>query len=204
MKFLFLLWITIRAILDACVWATAVWCLLYSFTSVLWLQWFWIFLAIHFLGNLSFRKYISTHTERDCGSYMRLESKLVGLSILSAPIIAVIPAAAAILLLSFIQVWTNLETHWLHTFLFVTCLVDILLTVRKRRTMALHAKAQLLPRRRSVRPQGMAPGAGFVAMDVAEQHYGEARVGSPGPFDQVPRSAQKSVSGSRSLRIIDV
>jgi hypothetical protein len=204
MKFLFLIWITIRATLDACVWATAVWCLLYSFTNVLWLQWFWIFLAIHFLGNLSFGKYISTHTRQDCGSYIRLESKLVGLSILSAPVIAVIPAAAAILLLSFLQVWTNLETHWLHTFLFVTCLVDILLTVRKRRTLALHVKAQQFPRPRIVRKRGTDSGAGFVAMEVAEDLYGEARVGSPGSPDQVPRSAQKAVSGSRSRRIIDV
>lgn len=202
MKFLFLLWITIRATFDASVWATAVWCLLYSFADVLWLHWFWIFLAIHLIGNLSFGKYISTHTRQDCVSYMRLESVLVGLSILSAPIIAVIPTVAAILLLSFLQVWTNLETHWLHTFLFVTCLVYNLLTVRKRRTMALHANSRLSPG--SVWKKGTDPGTAFVAMDGAEKLHGEARIGSRQPPGQVAGSPQKTVHGTRSRRVIDV
>src|SRR6266550_767242 len=127
MKFLFLLWITVRATFDASVWATAVWCLLYSFINVLWLQCFWIFLAIHFIGNLSSVRHISIHTRQDCFSYMRLESMSVGLSIFCAPIISILPTVAAIVLLSFLQVWTNLETHWLHTWLFVTCVVYNLL-----------------------------------------------------------------------------
>jgi hypothetical protein len=146
MKFMFLLWIAIRSTFDAFVWATAAWCLLYSFTNVLWLQCFWIFLAIHFIENLSLVKYSSSHTRRDCFSYMRLESILVCLSILYAPIISILPAVGAILLLSLLQAWTNLETHWLHTWLFVTCVVYNLLRGREKRRMAVHASSTLLQR----------------------------------------------------------
>jgi hypothetical protein len=153
MKFLFLLWITIRGIFDASVWATAVWCLLYSFTNVLWLQCFWIFLAIHLIGNLSFWKYICTQTRRDCFSYLRLDLMFVGLSILYAPIISILPTVAVIVLLSFLQVWTDLETHWLHTCLFVTCVVYNVLRVREKRRMALPARSaqKAVNRCRSVR-----------------------------------------------------
>ena len=145
MKFLFLLWIAMAGIFDASIWATAAWCVLYSFSSVSWLQCFWISLAIHFIGNLSCIKYISTHTREDFFSYIRRESMLVGLFIVSAPIISILPTAAAIVLLSLLQVWTKLETHWLHTWLLVTCLVYILLRVREARKMALQAKSQLSP-----------------------------------------------------------
>ena len=84
-------------------------------------------LAIHFIGNLSFVKYIRTHTREDCFSYIRRESKLIGLSIISAPILSILPTVGVIVLLSLLQVWTNLETHWLHTWLLVTCLVYNLL-----------------------------------------------------------------------------
>jgi hypothetical protein len=136
MKFLFLLWITIRSTFDASVWATAVWCILYSFTNVLWWQCFWIFLAIHFLSNRSFVKYVSTHAKRDCLSYMRIESMLVGFAIIHALILAIIPTVAAIVFLSLLEVWTNLETHWLHTWLFVACVVYILSRASGKRRMA--------------------------------------------------------------------
>ena len=142
MKVLFLLWIAMRCILDAAAWATALWCLLYSFTSVQWLQCFWVFLAIHFVGNLPSAKYIRTHTRRDCLALMRRESVLVCLSILCAPIIAILPAIASILLLSYLQAWTNLETHWLHTLLFVTCVVYNLLRGREKRRKALHENSE--------------------------------------------------------------
>jgi len=136
MKFLFLLWITIRGTFEASVWATAVWCLLYSFTNVLWLQCFWVFIPIHFLWNMSFVEYVSTHTKQDCLFYMRRESMLVGVAILLAPIISILPTAAAIILLSVLQVWTHLETHWLHTWLFVACVVYILSRGSGRRRRA--------------------------------------------------------------------
>jgi hypothetical protein len=142
MKFLFLFWIAIRGILDVSIGATAAWCALYSFSSVSWLQCFWIILAIHFFGNLSFVKIVRTQTREDCFAYIRRESMLVGLSIISAPILAILPTVAVIVLLSLLQVWTNLETHWLHTWLLVTCLAYVLLRVREARKMALRAKSQ--------------------------------------------------------------
>jgi hypothetical protein len=123
MKFLLLLWITIRGTFEATVWATAVWCILYSFTNVLWLQCFWVFIPIHFIWNMSFVEYVRTHTKRDCFCYMLIESISVGLSIIHAVIISILPTIAAIVLLSLLEVWTNLETHWLHTWLFVACVV---------------------------------------------------------------------------------
>jgi len=136
MKFLFLLWITIRGTFEASVWATAVWCILYSFTNILWLQCFWVFIPIHFIWNMSFAKYVRTHTKQDCLSYIRQESILVGLSIIYAIIISILPTIAAIALLSLLEVWTHLETHWLHTWLFVACVVYNLSRGRGKRTIA--------------------------------------------------------------------
>lgn len=136
MKFLFLLWITIRGTFEAAVWATAVWCILYSFTNVLWLQCFWVFIPIHFIWNMSFVEYARTHTKRDCFCYMLIESISVGLSIIHAVIISILPTIAAIVFLSLLEVWTNLETHWLHTWLFVACVVYSLSRRSRKRRMA--------------------------------------------------------------------
>jgi len=136
MKFLFLLWITIRGTFEASVWATAAWCILYSFTNILWLQCFWVFIPIHFIWNMSFVEYVRTHTKQDCLFYMRQESMFVGLSIIHAIIISILPTIAAIVLLSLLEVWTNLETHWLHTWLFVACVVYNLSRASGKRTMA--------------------------------------------------------------------
>src|ERR1700722_5103407 len=100
MKFLFLLWIAMVGIFDASILATAIWCVLYSFSTVSWLQCFWISLAIRFIGSLSFLKYIRTHTGDDCFSYFRREWKLIALFIISAPILSILPTIGAILLLS--------------------------------------------------------------------------------------------------------
>src|ERR1700722_6096484 len=79
-KFLFLLWIIIRGSFDAAVSATAAWCILYSFTKVLWPECFWVCLAIHFIWDLSLVKYVRTHTSQDCFIYLRLDSISVVLS----------------------------------------------------------------------------------------------------------------------------
>jgi hypothetical protein len=196
MKFLFLLWIAMASIFDASVWATAAWCVLYSFSNVSWLQCFWISLAIHLVGNLSFIKYISTRRREDFFSCIRRESMLVGLFIVSAPIISILPTAAAIVLLSLLQVWTNLETHWLHTWLLVTCLVYNLLRGRGTRRMALQAESKFLKSPGSIWRLRTNPGSRMVARDGAEQPHGQAR----GKF---ARSARKT-NGPRSGRVIDV
>jgi hypothetical protein len=196
MKFLFLLWIAIRGAFDASVWATAVWCLLYSFTGVRWPQCFWIFLAIHFIGNLRFWKYTSTHTREDCFSYMRLESILFGLSIMYTPVISILPIVGAILLLSLLQAWTNLETHWLHTCLFVSCVVFNLLRGRDKRRMALNANNNLAQGHRNIWNR-TDPGARMVEKNVVGQPHGEVWNGSQ-------EARGKAAKGYRSPRVIDV
>ena len=136
MKFVFLLWITIRGTFDASVWGTAVWCILSYFTNVLWLQCFCVFIPIHFIWNMSSIEYVRTHTNQDCLFYLRLESTLVGFAIILALVTSIIPTLAAILFLSLLAAWTNLETHWLHTWLFVACVVYILARGSGKRKMA--------------------------------------------------------------------
>ncbi len=142
MKLLFLLWITIRGAFDAAVQAPAVWCILCYFSNVLWLQCFGIFIAIHFLSSVRFVNYIKTHTKQDCLIYVRLDLALVGFSIIHGLILAPLLTVAAIVLLSLLQVWTNLETHWLHTLLFVACSVYNLSRTRGKRRMAVMANAR--------------------------------------------------------------
>jgi hypothetical protein len=191
MKILFLFWITIRGAFDASVWATAVWCLLYSFTNVLWPQCFWAFLAIHFLGNLPLVKYVSRHTSQDCFAYIFLEARSIVLSILQTPIIAVLPAVAAIVLLTFLQAWTNLETHWLHTCLFVFCLVYILLRGREKRRMARQANSHRWQKSRNI-------------MGDVEQAHREEWLSDQEPPDQVTRAVPRAANARRSVRVIDV
>ena len=137
MKFVFLLWITICGIFDAAVWATGAWCILYYFTDVLWSECFWVFIPIHFIWNLSFVRYVSTHTRQDCLFYLRLELIFVGFALFHALITSTVPTAVAIILLSVLAVWTNLETHWLHTWLFVACAVYIFARWSGKRRMAI-------------------------------------------------------------------
>jgi hypothetical protein len=138
-KFLFLLWVIFRGIFDSSVLATAVWCILCYFSNVLWLQCFGIFIAIYFISNIPFVNYIKIHTKQDCLIYMRTESALVGCSIILSLILSPLLTVAAIVLLSLLEVWTNLETHWLHTLLFVTCVDYILLRASGQRKMAMLA-----------------------------------------------------------------
>jgi hypothetical protein len=204
MKFLFLLWIAMVGIFDASIWATAIWCVLYSFSTVSWLQCFWISLAIRFIGSLSFLKYIRTHTGDDCFSYIRREWKLIALFIISAPILSILPTIGAILLLSFLQFWTNLETHWMHTWLLVTCLVYNLCRVCDARKMALQANNQLFQKSGSIWKMKSDPGAGIGAKDEAGQPHREDRPGWPESPAEVAGTSRKAARGLRSVRVIDI
>jgi hypothetical protein len=146
MKFLFLLWITIRGTFDASVWATAAWCILCYFSNVLWLQCFGMFMTIHFVSNMHLVNYINTHTKQNCLIYMRIESVLVGLSIALGLILSPLLTVGAIALLSVLQVWTSLETHWLHTLLFVACVIYIFSRASGQRRMVLLAHAKSVRR----------------------------------------------------------
>jgi hypothetical protein len=202
MKFIFLLWITIRGIFDASVWATAVWCILGYFSNVLWLQCFGISIAIHLIRNWPFVEYVRVHTKQDCLIYMRRESTLVGFAIMLATLISILPTVAAIILLSLLQVWTHLETHWLHTWLFVACVVYNLSRSSGARRMAVLSN-DFLRSHRGFTITRTHPAAGAVVENVVEQPHCEERVGSQESFRKVARSAQNAANGSRA-RVIDV
>lgn len=204
MKFLFLLWIAMGRIFDASIWATAAWCVLYSFSDVSWLQCFWISLAIHFVGSLWFVKYIRISTREACFSYIRREARLFGLFIISAPVISILPTVVAIVLLSVLQTWTNLESHWLHTWLLVTCLVYNFFRVREARRMVLQANSKPLQRPESIWKMRSDPGARFETKDTVEQPHRESWPGSWEPLGEVARPARKAAHSSRPVRVIDV
>jgi hypothetical protein len=204
MKFQFLLWIAMVGIVDASIWATAAWCVLYSFSTVSWLQCFWISLVIRFIGSLSFVKYIRTHTREDCFSSIRRESKLICLSIISAPILSILPTVGAIILLSLLQVWTNLETHWLHAWLLVTCLVYVLCRVREARKMARQADSQLFQRSGSIGKLRSDQGARIGPKDAVGQPHREDWPDSQKSSAKVAGQSRKAARRPRSVRVIDV
>jgi len=87
-------------------------------------------------------KYGSTHTKQDCLFYMRRELMSVGVALILALPTSIIPTVAAILLLSLLELWTNLQTHWLHTWLCVTCILYILARGREKKKMTVHTRAR--------------------------------------------------------------
>jgi hypothetical protein len=204
MKFLLLLWITIRASFDASVWATAVSCLFYAFANVAWLQCFWIFLALQLIGELSFVKKIATRTKHECFTYLRRESILVGLSILYAPLLSILPTVAVIVLLSYLQTLTDLETHWLHAWLFVACVVYLLLRGREKRRMGLQVNSKGSRSQGSVWMRRTDPGARMAAKEGKGQAHCEECAGPQRSTVKVARMAQKAAHGSRSARVIDI
>jgi hypothetical protein len=202
-KFLFLLWIIIRGTFDAAVSATAGWCILYSVTKVLWPQCFWVFLAIHFIWDLSLVKYVRTHTRQDCFLYLRLESISVVLSILHGLILSLLPTIAVIVFLSLTEVYTGLETHWLHTWLLVACVVYVLSRGRAKRRMALRVN-DFSQSQRGIRKDRTPPGPGVEWKVVGEQSPRKERVGFREYSSKAARSAPPGAKSSRAGRIIDV
>jgi hypothetical protein len=200
-KFLFLLWIIIRGTLDAAVSATAVWCILYSFTKVIWPQCFWVFLAIHFIWDLSLVKYVRAHTRQDCFLYIRLESTSVVFSILHGLILSLLPTFAVIVLLSLTEVYTGLETHWLHSWLLVACVVYVISRGRGRRRMAVRVISQS---QRDIRKDRTPPEAGVEWKVVGGPSPDEERAGSRKNSSTVARSAPAGAKSSRVGRVIDV
>jgi hypothetical protein len=202
-KFLFLLWIIIRGTLDAAVSATAVWCILYSFTKVIWPQCFWMFLALHFIWDLSLVKYVRTHTRQDCFLYLRLESISVVFSILHGLILSLLPTIAVIVLLSLTEVYTGLETHWLHSWLLVACVVYILSRGRGKRRMASRVN-DFSQSQRDIRKDRTAPEVGVEWKVVGGPSPDAERAGSRKYSGTVARSAPAAAKSSRVGRVIDV
>lgn len=202
-KFLFLLWIIIRGILDAAVSATAGWCILYSFTKVIWPQCFWVFLAIHFIWDLSLVKYVRAHTRQDCFLYIRLESISVVFSILHGLILSLLPTIAVIVLLSLTEVYTGLETHWLHSWLLVACVVYVLSRGRGKRRMAVRVN-DFSQSQRDIRKDRTPPVAGVEWKVVGGPSPDQERAGSRKYSSPMARSAPPGAKSSRVGRVIDV
>jgi hypothetical protein len=203
-KFLFLLWIIIRGTFDAAVSATTAWCILYSFSKVLWPECFAVCLAIHLVWDLSLVKYVRTHTRQDCFLYLRLESISVVLSILQALIFSLLPTIAVIAFLSLAEVYTGLETHWLHTFLLVTCVIYTLSRGRGKRRIALRVNdfSQSQP---GLRKDRTPSDPEFAWNVVVEQPPRKQRVVSREEYSSnAARSAPPSGKSSRGGRVIDV
>jgi hypothetical protein len=202
-KFLFLLWIIIRSTFDAAVSATAAWCILYSFTKVLWPQCFWVFLAIHLIWDLSLVNYVRTHTRQECFLCLRLESISVVLSAFYGLVLSLLPALAVIVFLSLIEVYTGLETHWLHTWLLVACVVYVLSRARGKRRMARRVNG-FWQNQPGIRKDRNHPSTGGEWNVVVEQCPRAVRAGSREYSSKAARSAPPGPKRSRGGRVIDV
>ena len=191
-----------RGTFDASVWATAVWCILGYFSNVLWLQCFAISIAIQLIWIWPFKEYTRIYTKEDCLIYMRRESMLVCFAIMLAPILSIIPAIAAIALLSMLELWTHLETHWLHTWLFVACVVYNVARSSGTRRMAVLSN-DFLRSHRGVSIMRTHPAAAAAVENVVEPPRCEERVGSQESLGKAAKSAQNAAKGFR-VRVIDV
>ena len=118
------------------------WCILGYFTNVSWLQWFGIFIPIRLIWNMSSGKSVNIHTKQDYLFWIRLELLSAGIASFFALTTSIIPTIPAIALLSLLEVWTNLKTHWLHTWLFVACAVYIFTKAESKRKIAAHKVAR--------------------------------------------------------------
>ena len=117
MKFLLILWTTIRNAFEGAVWATLVWTASESFFDVEWIYLFWGFFAILCLQGLKV-----LGAEPWLGRAMvTIDPMLVGLAIWQAVMCALIPTVIAIVVGNMISSWTQRVPDWLHVFLFFGC-----------------------------------------------------------------------------------
>ena len=141
MKFVFLFWVTFWSVIDAAIWATASWCLL-GYFEILWFQCFWVFLLVQLVCKIPAMKFGIIRTNEDCLLYMRREAMSIGVALILALPISIIPTVAAILLLSLLELWTNLQTHWSHTWLGVTCMLYIAAKATQKKSITTHTRAR--------------------------------------------------------------
>src|SRR5260221_13988787 len=99
-------------------------------------------MLVHLVWNIAAMRYGSTRTREDCLLYMRRESSSIGVSLFLALATSIIPTGAAILFLSLSAFWTKLQTHWLHTWLGVTCALYIAAKASQRRRMTTYTRAR--------------------------------------------------------------
>ena len=99
-------------------------------------------MLVHLVWNIPAMKYGITRTNEDCLLYMRRESMSIGVALILALPTSIIPTAAAILLLSLLELWTNLQTHWLHTWLCVTCVLYISVKASQKKRITTYARTR--------------------------------------------------------------
>jgi hypothetical protein len=99
-------------------------------------------MLVHFFWNIPAIRYGSTRTNEDCLLYMRRELMSTGVALILALATSIIPTAAAILLLSVLELWTNLQTHWLHTWFCVTCALYIAVKAREKKRLTTYTGAR--------------------------------------------------------------
>ena len=162
-----------------------------------------MFLAIHFIWDLSLVKYVRTHTRQDCFLYLRLESISVVFSVLHGLILSLLPTIAVIVLLSLTEVYTGLETHWLHSWLLVACVVYVLSRGSEKRRMANRVN-DISQSQRDIRKDRTPPEVGVEWKVVGGPFPDEERVGSRKYSSTVARSAPATAKSSRAGRVIDV
>ncbi len=162
-----------------------------------------MFLAIHFIGDFSLVKYVRSHPRQDCFLYLRLESISVVLSTFYGLVLSLLPAIAVIVILSLMEVYTGLKTHWLHTWLLVACVIYVLSRGRGKRRMALRVN-DFSPSQPEFRKDRHPPGTEDEWQVVGEQSLREDRVGLREYSSKAARSASADVKRSRVGRVIDV
>ena len=99
-------------------------------------------MLVHLVWNIPVIKYGSAQTNEDCLLYVRRESMSIGVALILALGASIIPTAAVILLLSILELWTNLQTHWLHTWLCVTCALYIAAKASQKKRMTTYTRAR--------------------------------------------------------------
>src|SRR5258708_37146933 len=102
-------------------------------------------MLVHLVWNIPAMKYGSTRTSEDCLLYMRRESSSIGVALFLALATSIIPTAAAILLLSLSELWTNLQSHWLHPGLGVKCALYIAAKASQTTRMTTYTRVRTAP-----------------------------------------------------------
>jgi hypothetical protein len=114
MKFLLILWTTLRNAFEASVWATLVWTAAEPFHPIRWIYAFWIFFTILFLQGL---KVLGAEPWLARVMVM-IDPLLVGSAIWQGVMCALIPAVVTIVVANLTSSW---HPDWLRVFLFFAC-----------------------------------------------------------------------------------
>lgn len=123
----FIIWNTIRSLLEALIQASAVWSAVDLFFPMSWTNVFWIFAAIQFLAFFAiiFTRLPGMNTAMVRASTV-IHAGVVFVSLVQALVSAIIPAILALVIVNLIAPWTGKPTDWLHPSIFFASLFFIL------------------------------------------------------------------------------